>query len=97
MTKQYAIELENKCDKLMSKYMDYDCTVSMVLSGRFKVKFGDNYITLSQDNKSALYIRFNGYYSDLEEYIDAIVRCISENKDLFDELIWSYEHLSELM
>ncbi len=96
MTKREAIELENKCDKLMSKYLDYDCRVSMALSGRFKVYFGDNYITLGKDNKSASYVKFNGCYSDLNEYVDAIVRCIDENKDIFDELIWSYEHFSKI-
>lgn len=96
MTKQEAIELENKCDKLMSEYLDNDCTVSMALSGRFKVSFRDNYITLGRDNKSASYVNFHGDYSDLEEHIDSIVRCIEENKDVFDRLIWSYEHLSEI-
>ena len=96
MTKKEAIELENKCDKLMSEYIDNDCNVSMALSGRFKVSFGENYITLGKDNKSASYIKFHGCYSDLEEYIDSIVRCIDENKKIFEELIWSYEHLSEI-
>lgn len=96
MTKQEAIALENKCDKLMSDYIDADCNVSMALSGRFKVSFGDYYITLSKNNKSASYVKFHGYYSDLEEYIDSIIRCIDENKDIFNELIWSYEHLNEI-
>lgn len=96
MTKQEAIELEERCDKLMSEYLDRDCNVSMALSGRFKVKFEDNYITLGRDNKSAAYIQFHGDYSDLEEYIDSIVRCIDENKGVFDRLIWSYNNLSEL-
>ena len=96
MTKQEAIELENKCDKLMSEYIDNDCNVCMALSGRFKVSFGENYITLSKDNKSASYVKFHGYYSDLEEYIDAIVRCVDENKDIFDKLIWSYNNLREI-
>ena len=96
MTKQEAMELEIKCDKLMSKYLDNDCIVSMALSGKFKVSFEDIYITLGKDNKSASYVKFNGYYSDLEEYINLIIRCIDENKDMFDKLIWSYEHMNEI-
>lgn len=96
MTKQEAIELENKCDKLMSEYLDNDCNVSMALSGRFKISFGENYITLGKNNKSASYVKFHGYYSDLEEHIDSVIKCIDENKDVFDRLIWSYEHLSEI-
>lgn len=96
MTKQEAIELENKCDKLMSEYLGNDCNVCMALSGRFKISFGDNYITLGKDNQSASYVKFHGYHSDLAGHINSIVRCIEENKDIFDELIWTYEHLSEL-
>lgn len=97
MTKQEAIELEERCDKLMSEYLDQDCCVSLALTGRLKVLFGDgDYITLSKDNKSASYINFQGYYSDLEDYIDEIVRCIDENVDVFYRLIWSYENLTEL-
>lgn len=96
MTKQEAIELETKCDELMSEYLGNTCRVSMALSGRFKVSFGDYYITLSKDNMTASYIKFHGYYSDLEERIDSIVRCINENRNIFDKLIWSYEHMNEV-
>lgn len=96
MTKQEAIELENKCDKLMSEYLNEDCTVSMALSGRFKVKFDDDYITLTKDISTASYVKFHGYYSDLEEHINSIIKCIKENIDTFNELIWSYEHISEI-
>lgn len=96
MTKQEAIELETKCDELMSEYLGNTCCVSMAFSGRLKVSFGDYYITLSKDNMTASYIKFHGYYSDLEEHIDSIIRCINENKDVFDKLIWSYEHINEL-
>lgn len=96
MTKQEAIKLEKNCDKLMSEYLEEDCTVSLALSGRFKVQFGNDYITLNKDVDDAWYINFRGFYSDLRKYIDSIVKCIKENKDIFDELIWSYEHISEL-
>lgn len=97
MTKKEAIELENKCDKLISEHLDNDCCVSLALSGRLKVSFGESYITMSKDNKSAWYVKFHGFHSDLEEYIDLIVKCIAENQEIFNELIWSYEHISELV
>lgn len=96
MTKQEAIELEERCDKLMSEYLDQDCSVSLALTGRLKIMFEDGYITLGRDNKSASYVDFTGYYSDLEEYIDNIVRCVDDNKDVFDRLVWSYNNLSEI-
>ena len=96
MTKQEAIELENKCDELMSEYLDEDCSVSMALSGRFRVKFDDNYITLTKDISTASYVKFHGYYPDLEEHINSAIKCIKENIDIFNKLIWSYEHISEI-
>ena len=96
MTKKEAIELENKCDELMSEYLGEDCTVSMALSGRFKVKFGDDYITLTKDIGTASYVKYHGYYSDLEEHINLIIKCIKENTDIFNKLIWSYEHIREI-
>lgn len=95
MTKQEAIELEKKCDKLMSEYLKEDCSVSMALSGRLKVQFGDNYITLTEDS-TASYVKFYGGYSDLENYIQSIIKCVEENEDVFNELMWSYKHISEI-
>lgn len=96
MTKQEAIKLENKCDKLMSEYLHTECTVSMALTGKLKVKFNGDYITLDKDFNTASYINFTGFYYDLKDCIDAIVRCVEANRALFDELIWSYEHISSL-
>ena len=39
MTKQEAIELENRCDKLMSAYLNTECSVALSLGGKFKVLF----------------------------------------------------------
>lgn len=96
MTKQEALELENKCDTLMSKYLHINCIVSLSLIGRFKICFEDNYIILEKDNKTVSYIKFQGEYYELEEYISSIIRCIEDNKELFDKLIWSYEHMEEM-
>ena len=96
MTKQEAIELENKCDELMSKYLQEECTVSMALTGKLKIEFGSNYLTLDADEKVASYVKYHGYYDMLEFYIEAAVNCVDENKDVFRQLLWSYEHITEL-
>jgi hypothetical protein len=96
MTKKEAIELENKCDELMSRYLNKYCNVSMALNGRLKVSFDDNYITLTKDISTAWYVKFNGFYLELEEYIDSIIKCVKDNVDIFNELMWSYEHISEI-
>ena len=59
MTKQEAIELENKCDELMSKYLQEECTVSMALTGKLKIEFGSNYLTLDADKKVASYVKYH--------------------------------------
>ena len=96
MTKKEAMELEIKCDKLMSEYLYIDCTVGLAIAGRFKVNIEDNYIILEKDNKTVSYIKFQGEYYELEEYIGSIIRCIEDNKELFEKLIWSYKHIEEV-
>ena len=96
MTKMEAIELENKCDKLMSEYLHTECTVSMALTGNLKVEFNGDYITLDNNCRTASYINFTGFYYDLRDCIDAIVRCVDANRALFDKLMWSYEHIGSL-
>lgn len=96
MTTQEAIELEERCDSLMSEYLKEDCTVSMALSNRFKISFDSNYITLSKTLDGAYYVRYVGFYNDLAEYINSAIKCVKDNKEVFDKLIWSYEHMTEL-
>lgn len=85
MTKAEAIKLEERCDKIMSGYLGKSCTVSMALSGKLKVEFDDGD-----------YINYFGFYSDLEDDINNIQGCISENYDIFEKLMRSYEHRGEL-
>lgn len=97
MTKAEAIELENRCDKIMSGYLGKSCTVSMALSGKLKVEFDDgDYITWNVANNHVDYINYVGFYSHLEDDVNNIQGCISENYDIFKDLMWSYEHRREL-
>ena len=96
MTKQEAMELETKCDNLLIQCTGEDCKVSMALTGRLKVYFDANFIVLNKDYKTVNYLKYTGYYEDLNEYIEKIVKCVNENKELFDQLMWSYEHNREL-
>lgn len=97
MTKAEAIKLEERCDKIMSGYLGRSCVVSMALSGKLKVEFDDgDYITWNVANNHVDYINYVGFYSYLEDDINNIQGCISENYDTFKDLIWSYEHRGEL-
>jgi hypothetical protein len=96
MTKQEAIELENKCDELMSKYTNEECNVSLALSGKLKVIFGDNYIVFDKELRGIDYISYTGFYQDLMDVIHQAFFCIYDHKSMFDRLIWSYENMKEL-
>lgn len=96
MTKLEALELEKRCDELMSSYLHTECSVSMALTGKLKVEFNGGYITLTKDYRDAEYINFTGFYFDLKNCIDAIIRCVEANVVLFDKLMWSYENISSL-
>jgi hypothetical protein len=97
MTKEEAIQLENRCDKIMSGYLDKSCTVSMALTGKLKVVFNDgDYITWNMAHNCADYVSFVGFCNDLIETISMIKECIEDNRDIFEQLLWSYNHPYEL-
>lgn len=97
MTKEEAINLENRCDKVMSGYLGECCTVSMSLNGKLKIEFGyGEFITFDIGNNKVIYVSYSGYYSDLLELIPKITECVNENRDIFEKLIWSYGHRREL-
>lgn len=97
MTKAEAMKLENRCDKIMSGYLGEECTMSMALTGRLKVMFNDgDYITWSMKHNSVDYVHHVGFYDDLVERIAKIKECLDDNRDIFAQLLWSYEHVTEL-
>ena len=98
MTKQEACKIEEICDALMSRYLKTECEVSMALTGRLKILFDANYITVNRmgSELSVDYVRYVGFMDDLQEYIDKIFLCLTEHADTFNMLMWSYDHRSEL-
>lgn len=97
MTKADAEKLETICDELMCLYLGEDCTVSLALTGRLKISLESNhFIIMTKALDDVSYISFTGDFKDLNNYIDAIVKCVTENRGVFDKLIWSYEHRTEL-
>jgi hypothetical protein len=97
MTKEEAMKLENRCDKIMSGYLGRECIVSMALTGKLKICFDDGaYIAWNMTCDDVDYVCFVGFYDDLVETIGKIKECITDNRDIFDKLIWSYEYRREL-
>lgn len=97
MTKEEAMRLENRCDKIMSGYLGHSCTVSLALSGKLKIEFNDgDYVTWNMTHNDVYYINYSGFYDDLLELIRKIKECIEDNFDIFNNLLWSYDHRNEL-
>lgn len=90
MTNQEAIELEAKCDRLMTEYTGEKCTVCLSLVGHLKIVFEENYILIDEKSGSVLYVRLHGYYQELCAIIENALRCFSEHRADFDKLIVSY-------
>ena len=97
MTKKEALELESKCDNLLSEATGYDCSVSQALGGNLRIQFGENNISFS---KYALdkpeWVRYIGDYVELQHFIISARIAIWKNKELFAKLMWSYANVREL-
>lgn len=93
MTKKEALELETKCDNLLSEATGYDCSVSQALGGNLRIQFGENNISVSKyDLRTPEWVHYIGDYGDLQSFISSAQFAIRENKDLFKKLMWSYEN-----
>jgi len=96
-TKSEAIELENELDALVSEAIKEKSTVSMALTGRLKINFGDNYISFERDFKTVDYIDYHGSYDSLSEIIKTIQKTMAENVENFVLLINTYENRNKLL
>jgi hypothetical protein len=96
VTKQEAKVLENRGDKIMSGYLGEECMVSMALTGKLKIEFSDGFITWNMTCNVPDYVSYIGCYDDLNEAISKIKECIDENRDIFEQLLWSYHNRSDL-
>ena len=97
MTKKEALELETKCDNLLSKAIGYTCSVSQALGGNLRIQFGDNNITINKyDLDTPEWVHYMGDYSELQSFVDSVRVIIRGNKEVFEKLMWSYENVREL-
>ena len=97
MTKKEALELESKCDNLLSEATGCDCSVSQALGGNLRIQFGENNITISKyDLDTPEWVRYMGDYYELQSFVDSVRVAIRKNKELFEKLMWSYGNVREL-
>ena len=91
MTKKEALELETKCDNLLSEATGYDCSVSQALGGNLRIQFGENNISISRyDLFMPEWVHYIGDYGELQSFIILVQVVIRENKELFEKLMRSY-------
>lgn len=97
MTKKEALELETKCDNLLSESTGYTCTVSQALGGNLRIQFGENNISINKyDLDTPKWVHYIGDYGDLQSFIISVRVAIRKNKGLFEKLMWSYTNVREL-
>ena len=97
MTENEALELETKCDNLLSESTGYDCSVSQALGGNLRIQFGENNISISKYDLDTLeWVHYIGDYGDLNSFIISVRVAIRKNKELFEKLMWSYANIREL-
>lgn len=97
MTKKEALELEIKCDNLLSEATGHDCSVSQALGGNLRIQFGENNISLSKyDLDTPEWVHYMGDYYELQSFVDSVRVAIRKNKGLFEKLMWSYTNVREL-
>ena len=97
MTKKEALELEIKCDNLLSENTGFSCSVSQALGGNLRIQFGENNITINKyDLDTPEWVYYIGDYGDLQSFIISVRVAIRKNKGLFEKLMWSYRNVREL-
>lgn len=97
MTKKEALELETKCDNLLTKATGYTCSVSQALGGNLRIQFEENNITINKyDLDTPEWVHYMGDYSELQSIISRVRVAIRKNKELFEKLMWSYANIREL-
>ena len=97
MTKKEALELETKCDNLLSEATGYNCSAAQALGGNLRIQFGENNISISKyDLFMPEWVHQIGDYGELQSFIILVQVVIQENKELFEKLIRSYTNVREL-
>ena len=97
MTKKEALELEIKCDNLLSENTGFSCSVSQALGGNLRIQFGENNIAISKyDLDAPEWVHYIGDYYELQSFVDSVRVAIRKNKELFEKLMWSYANVREL-
>ncbi len=90
MTKKEAMELESSIDKLFSEKLETECEVSMALTGALRVSLDGGFFNIKVDTETVDWVKWNGDYGTLQDYINKSILTIRGNKEKIDMLMQSY-------
>lgn len=90
MTQKEAIDLEKEVDKIFSEKLEADCEVSMSLAGALRISVDNGFFNIKCDKQSVDWVKWNGDYEVLKEYINKSILAIRENREKIDMLMKSY-------
>ena len=97
MTKKEALELETKCDNLLSENTGFSCSVSQALGGNLRIQFGENNITINKyDLDTPEWVHYSGNDGELQSFISSVRVAIRKDKGVFARLMCSYPNVREL-
>lgn len=100
MTKGEALKLIDRCSELMSEYLGFPCTVTNEWGGQerwLEIRYDSgNRVFWSMARNTVAHIVYWGSFDILVDEISKIKKCIDDNHDIFNKLMWMYEHQQEL-
>lgn len=100
MTKEEALGLIDRCSEIMSGYLVMPCTVMREWDGQeywLEIRYDSgSRVFWSMTRNAVAHIVYWGSYDALVNEIDKIKKCLDDNRDIFDKLMWMYEHQQEL-
>ena len=80
------IKLSNKCEAYITETTDEDCTVSITPTSKIKIEVGEDFYIFDTDGKIG-YVKFRGWYPEVNKLIGKMKRCIKDHKQAFSDLI----------
>lgn len=63
----------------------------MALTGALKISFREGFISIKTKAQIVDWVKWNGSYDDLQDYINKVIIVIRENKEKIDMLMQSYK------
>lgn len=90
MTKEQALSLEKEIDKTFTDAIGEECQGSMALTGALRITTSDGFINIDCDTEVIDWVKWNGYYDCLDDFIKKSILTIRNIRDKVDRLLKSY-------